>query len=292
MLRFKGYREKSLLHVLNLCPWMGGVAFPLNEILQRGFGLWKDKSKVTQPLNNWYEALNFSSFTSVAWSHLSSFSFEPDMFWRYVPIAAAFGGMCIGNSALSCHQCLTPSCCAWKHGFNWYPQRLLKCVEGMLTIVADFLGAIGSGTGILSGLPSGQFGTSMSLSWVATWWGWQWPLSTSTWRMFQARFLGWFSHSISWPLKGWWMGFKTVIAKGHIFPPFVHFRNFRPTKVMKCCPSYWWLGPAWKRPGYHAVLSKMAPKRYYNIIINYKLFIYIHINLNKNINSDINYIIN
>ena len=27
----------------------------------------------------------------------------------------------------------------------------MKCVEGMLTIVADFLGAIGSGTGILSG---------------------------------------------------------------------------------------------------------------------------------------------
>ena len=41
MLRFKGYREKSLLHVLNLCPRMGGVAFSL--------GLWlvKDESKVT-----------------------------------------------------------------------------------------------------------------------------------------------------------------------------------------------------------------------------------------------------
>lgn len=49
----------------------------------------------------------------------------------YIPTAAAFGGMCIGGSL-----------------FRWLDEQ-----RGMLTIMADFLGAIGSGTGILLAAP-------------------------------------------------------------------------------------------------------------------------------------------
>ena len=112
-LRFKGYREKSLLHVLNLCPKVAGAA-----------GV------------NFHKAIcYFFDFGDLV---------PIPFLGRYVPIAAAFGGMCIG--ALAQHR---------KAAVIGQP-KAISCIAnlttwGMLTIVADFLGAIGSGTGILPG---------------------------------------------------------------------------------------------------------------------------------------------